>query len=209
MTAQTVPCPQCQGALILERNRRYVQCTFCGSRFVLTAGPSESPQLTRFETTESGISIEQVEQRLAAVEQEITETEEEAQQSHSDVASATSAYWRGRLGLQRVIAPSQNATYLAGLLTLAAGFLALFAFRGSDRLVAAVIALLLALVAWGLHREWRDEEKLGEGDLLEATMAIEEAESSHRTVQAHLEDLNLERSLFRERIQALQGGAGS
>lgn len=195
MTDQVLSCLQCQGEVRFAASRRFVQCASCGTTFVIQRDESGQaslhlPALASGETVTADAA-----ERAARLAPLILDAQEEVQLRQAEVDATTTAYWRGRLGLQRVIAGSQNLTYLSGLLSAVAAFLALFVLQSEERVYGAAIALLVALVAWALHREWRDEEKLGQADLAGSSAAVTEARAAFDSSVNRLADLTCEQSI--------------
>lgn len=195
MTEQIVLCPQCQGQVCFSGPRRFVQCACCGSNLAIRrdeAGQASlempGPAFLELAATSPG-------ERAKSLALQVSDAQEELQLRQAEVDATSTAYWRGRLGLQRVIAGSQNCTYVSGLLCAAAGFLALFALQSDERLYGGAIALLIALVAWAFQREWRSEEKLGEADLAGSLAAVAEARAAYDATMNRLADLSCEQSI--------------
>ncbi len=202
MTELTVPCPQCQSPMIFESARRFVKCTSCGGCFAVRDGPpAQGSPVAAVALTRPNITQTEARQRLDDLSLEIAEAEEEAQLKQADVDATTTAYWRGRLGLQKVIAPSQNRTYLSGILAAGAAFLSLFFLDGAERLYGSVIAIIAVMITGGFHREWRGEETRGQSDLSGSFLSIDEARVGFETAADRLADLNCEQALYLERMQ--------
>jgi len=176
-------------------SRRFVQCDSCGSIFVVQRDEAGQSSLHLPGAAFPEAISSRPGERAAELAQGISDAQEELQLRQAEVDATTTAYWRGRLGLQRVIAGSQNLTYLAGILCGLAAFLALFALRSEERLDGAAIAMLLALVAGALHREWRCEEKLGQADLAGSVAAVSEARVAYDRSMNRLADLTCEQSV--------------
>ena len=194
MTDLTWPCPQCKEQVSFAGSRRFVQCSSCGCHSVILRDEAGRAVLELPGTaisTETSIHLESADELTL----QIADAKEEVQLRQAEVDATTTAYWRGRLGLQRVIASSQSATYLSGLLSAVAAFLAVFSQPPAERLFFAAVAVLLGLVGWALHREWRDEERLGQGDLAGSLAAVKEARVAYDATMNRLQDLTCEQSI--------------
>ena len=195
MTHQVLHCPQCQGEVSFSSSRRFVQCAACGGNYVIRR---DEQQQARLEPpgpalAESGTLT--LRERIDSLELRIADLQEESQQRQAEVDATTTAYWRGRLGLQRVVSDSQNSTYVSGLVAAVAAFLTLFTFQSTERLYGAAIVALVILVGWAFHREWRSEEQLGQTDLAGAMGAVAEARAAYDASMNRLADLSCERSI--------------
>jgi hypothetical protein len=206
MPAQLTECPQCQAPLSLTPDRRFCQCAYCGCKFAVELSDGTPPQLTRFESLLSTPASETVaqdaEQRLADLELSVADAEDDVDCRQAELQDTRSAYWRTRFNLQRLVAPLQNTTYVAGLFAALAAFATLFVFKRPERLPGALIAVLLAATAWAFHREWQEGELDGQGDCEEAKEAVEDAQSALRSALAHLEDQTLEREFLQRQVLA-------
>lgn len=213
MASQPIACPQCQAPLGPLSGRRFCRCDYCGCKFAVELPDGESPRLARFESVLSATAgptvLRDAQQRLADLELTLADAEDDVEGKEAELAACTSAYWRTRFDLQRLVAPTQNSTYVAGLLAAVAVFGALFMFDRPDRLAGLVAAVLLAATAWAFHREWQDKEAQGQGEYEEATLAIHEAQDELQSALACLEDACLERDLLQQQVVAAQGRAGA
>lgn len=208
MTSQLVECPQCQAPLSLTPGRKFCQCPYCGSKFAIELPDGQSPRLARFDavlSTPAGKAVlRDARERLSELELTLADAEDEVEWKQAELAEAKSFYWQTRVNLQRLIAPLQNTTYVAGLLAALAAFAALFVFRRSERLPGAAIAVLLALTAWAFHCEWQEAQGLGQGECEEARVAIGEAEGELQSALARQEDQSLERELLQRQVLPAQ-----
>lgn len=204
MASQLVECPQCQAPLGPLDGRRFCCCEYCGVRFVVEHPVGQPPRLVRFEsllrTPTVPTVLQGAAQRLADLELSLVDAEDEVECKEAELAEAQSAYWQMRVSLQRRVAPTQNATYVAGLLAALAAFATGFMFDPADRIPGAVAAILLAATAWAFHREWQETEARGQGDCDEARAAVEEAQASLQAAQARWEDQRLERELLQQQL---------
>jgi len=204
MAAQPVECPQCQAPLNVSPGRKFCQCAYCGGKFVVGLAEDQTLQLARFESVLSTIAgrtkLHEAEQRLADLELSVADAEDDVECKEADLSDRKSAYWLTRLNRQRLAAPMQNRTYLAGLCAALAVFLTLFVFQRPERLPGLAAAALLALTGGAFHREWQDIEEQGQGDLEEDRAAIAEAEGMLHNAQTRLEEETLERELVQRQI---------
>ena len=208
MTSQPVQCPQCDAPLTLMPGQRFVQCAYCGGKFAIDLAPDQAPRLTPFEPTPSApaaaAAAHDAPPRHAELELTLADAEDDVDYQQAELAAAKSAYWRARVDLQRLVAPLQNTTYLAGLLAMLAAFATLFAFSTAQRLPGAVIALLLAATGWAFHREWQEEEVAGQSACREAREAVREAQAGLNNAWARMDNLGLEPELLQQQILATQ-----
>jgi uncharacterized coiled-coil protein SlyX len=204
MPSQLIECPQCQAPLILTPGRRFCQCAYCGCKFAIQLPDGRSPQLARFESvlsTPAGeTTVHDAEQRLGDLELTLADAEDDVECKQAELAELKSAYWRTRVDLQRLFAPLQNTTYVAGLLAAVAAFATLFVFKRPERFPGAAIAVLLAVAGWAFHREWQEEELQGQGDCEEAKASVKDAQGELHSALARLEDETLEREFLQRQI---------
>ena len=204
MTAQLVECPQCQAPLALKPAQGFCQCAYCGVRFAVEPVDGQSPRLSRWEPPLSA---------SPDLELTLADAEDDVDYKRVELAEARAAYWQARIELQRLVAPLQNITYLAGLLALLAAFVTLFVFIPAQRIPGAASALLLAVTGWAFHREWQDAEAEGQAEVREAREAVREAQAGLNNALAHLQDVGLEPELLRKQLLAAQtappAGAGT
>jgi hypothetical protein len=213
MPSQLTECPQCQAPLSLTPDRRFCQCAYCGSKFAIELREGASPRLERFESLLSTLAEETVaqdaQQRLADLEVTVADAEDDVESKQAELQDAKSAYWRTRFDLQRLVAPLQNTTYLAGLFAALAAFATLFVFKRPERLPGALIAVLLAATAWAFHREWQEGELDGQGDCEEAKTAVQDAQTALHSALARLEEQTLEQEFLQRQVLASSSQGGS
>jgi uncharacterized coiled-coil protein SlyX len=206
MASQLIACPQCQAPLSLTPGRRFCQCTYCGSKFAIELPDSDSPRLARFESVfgaPTGRTMApDAEQRLADLELTLADAEDDVECKQAELADRKAAYWRTRVNLQRLVAPMQNTTYVAGLLAAVAAFATLFVFKRPERLPGTLIAVLLAVTAWAFYREWQGAELQGQPDCEEARSDVKEAEGELKGALARVEDETLEREFLQRQVIA-------
>ncbi len=204
MAAQPIECPQCQAPLNVSPGRKFCRCAYCGGKFAVGLKDDQSLQLARLDSLLAAgagkVRLHEAEQRLADLELSVADAEDDLECKQADLADMKSACWLTRLNLQRLVAPVQNRTYLAGLFAALAAFLTLFAFKHAERLPGLAAAVLLALTARAYHCEWQDTEAAGQEDLEEDRAAVREAEAMLLQAQARLEDETLERELVQRQI---------
>jgi hypothetical protein len=144
--------------------------------------------------------VHDAEQRLGDLELTLADAEDDVEGKQAELNGVKDAYWQTRVGLQRLIAPLQNTTYVAGLLAAVAAFATLFVFRRPERFPGAAVAVLLAVAGWAFHREWQEEELQGQGDCEEAKASVKDAQGELHSALARLEDETLEREFLQRQI---------
>lgn len=203
MTLENVYCPQCSAPMGIPAGRRYCQCDYCGSKFVLEGLEMGMPHPVRFEAilarSVDQLPLEDVEQRLAELDLAIVDAEEEVEAKRAELAEARSVCREAIAEVQKGITPVQMGTYAAGLLATVSWFLVIFVLSGSQWYAGLVIAVLLLFATWGFYREWQDAERRGRDELHEFREVIEEAKAALNQAMARLEDLALEQELWQRR----------
>jgi len=206
MTSQLVECLQCQAPLRLLSDQRFCQCEYCGTKFVVALAQDRAPRLSTFTSVVSAADDDaalcHAQQRRADLELALADAEDEVEYRQAELEDSRADYWRTRVNLQRLVAPLQNTTYLAGLLAAFAAFATLFVFRRVERLPGAAIAALLAGTGWAFHREWRETEGEGQSECQEAREAIAEAQAELDHARAQLQNGRLEQELLQQQLTA-------
>jgi uncharacterized coiled-coil protein SlyX len=183
-------------------------------KFAIQLRDGRLPRLARFESLLSAgagqTTLRDAQQRLAHLELTLADAEDDVECKQAELAESRSAYWRTRFSLQRLVAPLQNTTYIAGLLAALAAFAALFVFKRPERLPGVAIAVLFAVTGWAFHREWQEAEAQERGESDEAKAAVKDAERELQGSMARLEDQTLEREFVQRQMRASRshGGAG-
>jgi hypothetical protein len=199
MTSQTVNCPQCDAPVSLAAGQRHSQCAHCGSRYVVDWPDVDAPQFTRFESALqrglNGGSVRAAEERLTVLDSAIAEVEERVLLDRAQLQDAKAAHRAKSAQVQRVIAPPQNWTYVAGLLALVVWFLVWFVLEGTRWYLSLLIAIVLVLITWISYRRWQGAEAWAQGELQDVKQAIERAGADLIEASALLEDYTLEREL--------------
>ncbi|MBC7233805.1 MAG: hypothetical protein H5T68_11270 [Chloroflexi bacterium] len=203
MTSQNMLCPQCAAPMGIPAGRKYCQCEYCGSKFVLEGLEMGAPHPVRFEAvlarTAEQMPLEEVEKHLAELELAIVDAEEEVEAKQAELAEARKVYRETIAEVQKGIEPVQVGTYAAGLLATVSWFLVVFVLGGSQWYAGLIIAMLLLFVAWGFYREWQEAERRGQGELREFREVIEEAKAAVDQAVARLADYTLEKELWQKR----------
>jgi hypothetical protein len=151
-------------------------------------------------------ALQAAEERLSELETAIAQAEQQVKARHSHVEAARSAYQSRRVGVQEVIAPWQNLTYLTGLLAFAAGFLWWFGLDGAARAVVLAVAVLFVVLGWAFHSKWLGAEAWAQGELQQVSRAVEHAEAQLSAAYRGLEDHMLERELRLRQVSSHRHG---
>ena len=204
MTSQTVSCSQCHAPIAIVDDQRYCQCEHCGSKLFIAQTESGELQPEGFESILQqpldAASLRAAKRRLASLESEIPNAEEDAHKRTSELEEASSAHRESLRSCQKAVSPMRNWTYVAGLLAAIGWFVALFLLQDGDRKMALAIALLLTIAARGFRLEWRDVEEQAETKLYESRERVRQAKVARQEALTLWESGRLERELCQRAI---------
>jgi hypothetical protein len=204
MVSRSARCPECEASIRLGEEQRYCECVNCGAKYAVGWSDSEGPQLTRFEALIAqglnGVPVQAAERRLGELDMMIAEAEGVVEAKHAQLEAARVAYQARRAGVQEVVAPPQNWTYLTGLVAVVAWFLVWFALEGVGWLVALGVGIACLVLSWAFHSKWLGAESWAKGELYQVRRRIEGSEAELSDAYLQLEDRVLERELRQQEL---------
>ncbi len=208
MITRSVKCPECDAPIRVGPAQRHCECVNCGDKYVVAMSDSQQPQLTRFEALIAqglnGVPVQEAERRLNELDLAIAEAETIVETRHVQLDAAQEAYRARRVEVQKTIAPSQNWTYVTGLVAVVAWFLVWFVLEGTGWLLALGVGIAGLVLSWAFHSRWLAAESRAAQELSLVRKGIEAAEAELSEAYLQLDDRVLERELRQRELAGVR-----